>query len=101
MIIVEPNATEFNLARANPSSLLNMSMTTQMDGCILRPILLTEFHDSDLLLQPSSSLITCSYLFQRLMANLAFLLGHSGFLAFLDPNQVDSKYTMNCSGVAL
>ena len=30
MIIVVPNATEFNLARANPSSLLNMSKTTQM-----------------------------------------------------------------------
>ena len=59
MIIVVPNAMEFNLAHANPSSLLNMSKTTQMDGCMLRPILLTEFHDSDLLLQPLSSLITC------------------------------------------
>ena len=59
MIIVVPNATEFNLARANPSSLLNMSKTTQMDWCMLRPILLTEFQDLDLLLQPLSSLITC------------------------------------------
>ena len=79
------------LCLASPSSLLNMSRTTQMEGCMLRPILLTEFHDSDLLLHPSSPLITWSYLFQRLMSNLAFLLGPSGFLAFFDPSQVDSK----------
>ena len=52
------NATELNFALASPSSLLNMTRTTQMEGCMLRPILLTEFHDSDLLLHPSSPLTT-------------------------------------------
>ena len=55
------------LCPPQPSSLLNMMRTTQMEGCMLR---LTEFHDSDLLLHPSSPLTTWSYLFQRLTANL-------------------------------
>ena len=37
------------------------------------------------------SIKTWSYLFQRLKANLAFLLGPSGFLAFFYPDQLDSK----------